>query len=64
MNIYVYMPCICLVFRHITETNCVLCNIRAETEKTGKNLNITTEIDWFLCKIRTETDKKKVMINT
>jgi hypothetical protein len=59
MNIYVYMSRICLVIRHITETNCVLCIIRAETEKTGDSLNITTEIDWVLCKIRTETDKKK-----
>jgi hypothetical protein len=57
MYIYVYMPRICLVFRNITETNYVLCNIRAETEKTGDNLNITTEIEWLLCKIRTETDE-------
>ena len=58
MNIYVYIPRICLVFRNVRKTYYILYNIRTETEKTGDNLNITTEIDWRLCKIRTENGKK------
>jgi len=65
MNIYVCMPRICLVYRHIRERHIVFfVAYELGPKKSGDILNITTDIDyWLLCKLRTE-DEKKVIINT